>query len=147
MTVNETAKVISRAIAGVAAIAAIISFGQIIALLIYGGSALEHAGRFVFLCLSPLMIWFIAPKIVMSLYKGDDDLLSNNFKVVMFLIVGVVFGLFVVTELLSLGVAWYTYSQRMIDYESSLVIKGTGIVLLATCAALLIKKGSNNHSP
>ena len=143
MNIEAITIIISKALAGIAAIFAISYLGQLIASIGYGASALQGAGKLLFLFLPSILIWNFTPIIIRKIYKGKNEININTLKSILTLCVGVAFGLSIIVELISFLVAWYTYPNHMLNYESALIIKSAGIVLLVITAIIILKKSKN----
>jgi len=143
MNIEDTTIIISKALAAIAAIFAISYLGQLIASIGYGASALQGAGKLLILFLPSILIWNFTPKIIKKIYKGENELNINSFKSILTLCVGVAFSLSILVELMSFLAAWYTYPNRMLNYESALIIKAAGLVLLITTTIYIMKKSKN----
>lgn len=140
MTTDDSITYTCRALSAIAAAATIVSFGQFLAIIGYGGPVAENVGRIIVLLLPPALIWFVAPKLVKKLYVGEREMTIGTYKSILILCVGVSLLMVVVSELFSFMAAWYTYSNNMLNYGSSLVIKGSGVVLLLIISTIIINK-------
>ncbi|MFV1975622.1 MAG: hypothetical protein ACC651_07710 [Candidatus Scalindua sp.] len=143
MNVEQTTIVLSKGLAAIAAIIAITYLGQFIASIGYGASLLQGAGKLLFLFLPSILIWNFTPIIVKKIYKSEKEINTNSFNSILTLCVGVAFSLFVLVEITSFLAAWYTYPNRMLNYESALIIKLAGIALLIIITIFIIRKSKN----
>ena len=143
MNIEDATIIISKGLAAISAIFAISYLGQLMASIGYGASALQGAGKLLFLFLPSILIWNFTPKIIIKIYKGQKEINVNSFKSILTLCVGVAFSLTILVELISLLAAWYTYPNRMLNYESALIIKVTGIVFLIITTILIVRKSKN----
>jgi len=143
MTINDATIIISKGLAGIASIFAISYSGQLIISVVYGASVLAGTGKLLFLLLPAILIWSILPKIVEKIYKGQNELNLKTFKTILALCVGVAFGLTVIVEFTSFLVAWFTYPDRMLNYESALIAKAAGIITLIVATMFIIRKSKN----